>query len=70
MPLLYLTNWPRNSCDFILLYYYSGTPLIRPQMGQKKIDRINVVAVLTRVFLQNVWRFFQAAKKTVAVITR
>ena len=31
---------------------YSGTPLIRSPMGQKKIGPINGVTVLTRVFLQ------------------
>ena len=42
---------------------YSGTPLIRPPLGQKKIGRINGVAVLTTVFLQeNVWRFLPGSQ--------
>ena len=42
---------------------YSGTPLIRPPLGQKKIGRINGVAVLTTVFLQeNVCRFLPGSQ--------
>ena len=42
----------------------SGTPLIRPPLGQKKIGCINVVAVLMRAFLQeNVWWFLPGSQK-------
>ena len=42
----------------------SGTPLIRPPLGPKKIGCINVVAVLMRAFLQeNVWWFLPGSKK-------
>ena len=44
---------------------YSGTPLLRSPMGQKKFCRINGVAVFTRVFFflqENVWRFLPGGK--------
>ena len=37
----------------------------------KKFGRINRLAILTRVFLQeNVWRFFLGGQKNVAITTR
>ena len=48
---------------------YSGTPLIWSPMGQKKIDQINRVAVLTRVFLtRKCMVVFAWQPKKVAVI--
>ena len=44
---------------------YSGTPLLRSPMGQKKFCRINGVAVFTRVFFfykKMYGGFCQAAK--------
>ena len=49
---------------------YSGTPLIRPPLGQKKNGRINGVAVLTTVFFYKKMYggFCQAAKTIICYI--
>ena len=66
-----VSNWPRNSCDLILLLQLQLNTVYTAANGPKKIGRINVVAVLTRVFQQeNVWRFLPGGQKKVAVITK
>ena len=51
---------------------YSGTPLLRSPMGQKKFFRINGVAVFTRVFFftRKCMAVFARRQSTVAVITK
>ena len=60
----------KNSQNNDIQITCSGTLLIRSPMGPKKFGRINRVAVLSRVFLQEKWRFLPGGQKKVAVITR
>ena len=51
---------------------YNGIPLIRPPMSQKKVGRVLTGDLINEGFFlqENVWRYFAARPKKVAVITR